>query len=75
MCAKRIDMIRQLDQKYGESRHSMGLAQGCGVFEMFASEMTGSWTILLTGLQGATCLMAAGEAFQVEPVKAVGNPT
>ena len=75
MCAKRTDMIRQLDEKYGESRHSMGLAQGRGVVEMFASEKTGSWTILLTSPQGTACLMAVGEAFQIEPVKAVGNPT
>jgi hypothetical protein len=53
----------------------MGLAQGRGVVEMFASEKTGSWTILLTSPQGTTCLMAAGEAFQIEPATAVGNPT
>lgn len=75
MCGKRIDMVRQLAEKYGESRRSLGLAGGNGIFELFASGSTGSWTILLTSPQGTACLMAAGEAFQIEPVKAVGNPT
>lgn len=75
MCGKRTDMVRQLGDKYGESRRSLGLAAGRGVVELYASEATGSWTILLTSPQGTACLMAAGEAFQIEPVKAVGNPT
>jgi hypothetical protein len=75
MCGKRIDMVRQLGEKYGESRRSMGLAGRRRVIELFASEVTGSWTILLTSPQGTACLMAAGEAFQVEPVRAVGSPT
>jgi hypothetical protein len=75
MCGKRTDMVRQLGEKYGESRRSMGLAGRRGVIELFASEATGSWTILLTSPQGTACLMAAGEAFRVEPVRAVGSPT
>ncbi len=52
----------------------MGLAEGRGVVELYASEETGSWTILMTRPQGIACLMAAGQAFQIEPVKAAGNP-
>jgi hypothetical protein len=74
LCGERTDMIRQLGEKYGESRRLVGLSGVRGVVEFFASEATGSWTILLTSPQGTACLMAAGEEFQVEPVKAVGNP-
>ena len=74
VCGKRTDMVRQLGEKYGESRRSLGLSGARGVVEIFASEATGSWTILLTSPQGTACLMAAGEAFQIVPVKAVGNP-
>lgn len=74
ICGKRGDMVRQLDEKYGETRQSMGLSEGQGVVELYASEETGSWTILLTSPQGTTCLMAAGEAYRAEPVKAAGNP-
>ncbi len=74
VCGKRVDIIRQLGEKYGETRRSMGLADGRGVVELYASEETGSWTILITSPQGTACLMAAGQAFQIEPVKAAGNP-
>ena len=74
VCGKRADIVRQLGEKYGETRRSMGLADGRGVVELYASEETGSWTILITSPQGIACLMAAGQAFQIEPVKAAGNP-
>ena len=74
VCGKRADIIRQLNERYGETRRSMGLAQGQGVVELYASEETGSWTILMTNPRGIACMMAAGQAFQIEPVKAAGNP-
>jgi hypothetical protein len=74
VCGKRADILRQLSEKYGETRRSMGLAQGQGVVELYASDETGSWTILMTNPQGVACMMAAGQAFQIEPVKAVGSP-
>ena len=74
VCGKRTDMIQQLGEKYGETRRSLGLAGARGVVELYASEETGSWTILLTSPQGTACMMAAGEAFQIEPVTAAGNP-
>jgi hypothetical protein len=74
VCGKRADMVRQLGEKYGETRRSMGLAEGQGVVELYASEETGTWTILMTSPQGTACMMAAGQAFQIEPVKAAGSP-
>ncbi len=74
VCGNRTDMVRQLGEKYGETRRSMGLAEDRGVVELYASEETGSWTILMTSPQGIACLMAAGQAFQIEPVKAAGSP-
>ena len=74
LCGKRADIVRQLGEKYGETRRSLGLADSRGIVELYASDETGSWTILLTNPQGTTCMMAAGEAFQIEPVKVVGNP-
>lgn len=68
VCGKRDDIVRQLEAKYGETRRSIGLQQGRGVVEVYASEMSGSWTILVTDPRGMSCLMAAGEAFEVEQV-------
>ena len=74
VCGKRTEIVRQLGEKYGETRRSMGLANGRGMVEIFASDETGSWTILITSPQGNACLMAAGDTWQPEPVLAVGNP-
>lgn len=75
VCGKRDDIIQQLKVKYGETRRTMGVQQGRGVVEMYASAETGSWTILVTDPRGMTCLMAAGEAFETDAVAEVDTPT
>jgi hypothetical protein len=74
VCGKRDAIIQQLEAKYGETRRSVGLQQGRGVVEIYASEKTGSWTILVTDPRGRSCLMAAGEAFQIEQVAEIDTP-
>ena len=74
VCGKRAEIVRQLGEKFGETRRSAGIAQGQGVVEIYASDETGSWTILITSPQGTACLLAAGEAFEAEPVRASGKP-
>lgn len=75
VCGKRTDIIDQLESKYGETRRSVGVQQGRGVVEVFASAKTGSWTILVTDPRGMSCLMAAGEAFELEAVAEADTPT
>ena len=75
VCGARGEIIAQLEKKYGETRRSVGLQQGRGVVEIYASKNTGSWTILVTDTRGKSCLMAAGEAFQVEEIAEVETPT
>jgi hypothetical protein len=75
ICGKRTDIARQLGEKYGETRRSLGVSGGQGVVELYASDETGSWTILITSPQGAACMMAAGQAFQIEPAVVAGSPT
>ena len=75
VCGKRNDIIQQLQKKYGETRRSVGVQQGRGVVEVYASKETGSWTILVTDPRGMSCLMAAGEAFEHETVAEVDTPT
>ena len=75
VCGKRADIITQLQRKYGETRHSVGVQQGRGVVEIFTSTKTGSWTILVTDARGMSCLMAAGEAFEIDDVATADTPT
>lgn len=64
VCGKRAEIIKQLESKYGETRQSLGLQQGRGIVEIYASDETGSWTILVTDPRGTSCLLAAGESFE-----------
>ena len=75
VCGKRDNIIKQLEAKYGETRRSLGVQQGRGVVEVYASTETGSWTILVTDPRGMSCLMAAGEAFEAEAVAKADTPT
>lgn len=68
VCGNRDNIISQLEKKYGETRQAMGLQQGRGLVEVFASEETGSWTITVTDARGTMCLMAAGKAFEADAI-------
>lgn len=65
-CAERNLIVDRLSTKYGETRQSAGLNQNNGMVEVFASDDTGTWTILVTMPNGMSCLMAAGKAWQGE---------
>ena len=64
VCGKRDAIVAQLERTYGETRRSVGVQQGRAVVEVYASDKTGSWTILVTDTDGRSCLMAAGDAFE-----------
>jgi hypothetical protein len=66
-CSAHASVVAQLAEKYGETRQSIGIAQGNAVIEVFASSATGTWTIIVTTPDGPTCLIAAGEAFEATP--------
>lgn len=63
-CAPRAQVVEKLAQKYGETRHSIGLGSNNAVMEVFASQETGTWTITVTTTAGMTCLVASGQAFE-----------
>lgn len=75
-CGARDAVVAQLGDKYGETRRGAGLSGPSAIFEIFASEQTGSWTLLRTGTNGLSCVIAVGEGWQSEPVPLtpVGDP-
>ncbi len=60
-CGERTAMVEQLSRTYGEARKGAGLAGQTALFEIWASDATGSWTILKTTPNGMACVVAAGE--------------
>lgn len=67
-CGERDRIVERLASKYGETRQSIGLNHNNGVLEVFASDETGTWTILITMPTGMACLLAAGESWDPAPV-------
>ncbi|MGB3147296.1 MAG: hypothetical protein WBA91_06005 [Paracoccaceae bacterium] len=63
-CASHADVVTRLEEAYGETRQSTGLGANNALFELFASDTTGTWTITMTMAGGLTCLMASGDNFQ-----------
>lgn len=74
-CGKRDVVIDRLASHYGETRRAMGLASGNGIIELYASEEDGTWTITVTRPDGITCLLGAGNAFEMtDSIAATGKP-
>ena len=63
-CGTRDSVIAKLGEKYGEVRRGAGLAGPTAIYEIWASEATGTWTILKTTAEGLTCVMAVGDGWQ-----------
>jgi hypothetical protein len=59
-CAPRDAVIERLTEKYAEQLTAGGLQSENTVLEVWTSENTGSFTVLLTYANGMTCIMASG---------------
>jgi hypothetical protein len=75
-CGARAAVVSKLGEKYGEVRRGGGLVGATAIFEVWASESTGTWTILKTTPDGLSCIMAVGEGWQDDDGTAtpVGSP-
>ena len=62
-CAPRESALAQLAEKWGETRRSVMLANG-RIFEVYAAEKSGTWTILRTTPDGFSCIVASGIAYE-----------
>ena len=63
-CGTRDSVVERLGEEYGEVRKGAGLSWPTAIYEIWASEATGTWTILKTTPDGWTCLVAVGDGWQ-----------
>lgn len=70
-CAQRAEMVKSLSDKYRESPTAIGQVNGDAVIEVFVSR-TGTWTILATGTDGQSCVVSAGENWELN-IAALGE--
>lgn len=74
-CGPREIMVTRLAEGYGETRQSVGIGSDNAMVEVFASDKTGSWSIVVTMPAGVSCLVASGQSFEevAEALPALGN--
>lgn len=63
LCGERQSMVSDLAEQFHEAPLATGLVDENAVLEIFVSAR-GSWTILATGTDGQSCVMAVGEGFE-----------
>ena len=60
LCDDREKIFNLLASEYGEELVGVEVIEGQGMLEMLASPTTGTWTIVLTKLNGISCVMGVG---------------
>lgn len=66
-CQTHTDIARALAQGFGETREAVGLASTGHLIEIFASADGDTWTLVLTDVDGTSCILAEGEAWVRSP--------
>ncbi len=74
VCGSYDRMQEKLIQRYEEARVGRGLAGSTTLFELWASEATGTWTILKVYTTGRACVMASGEGWESFEPEIPGAP-
>ena len=64
-CDGRDDLAAWLAEAFHEQRVGYGLAGTTLIVEVFASAR-GTWTMLMTDVSGRSCIVAAGEGWEIE---------
>ena len=63
-CAKHAAVVGKLDEVYGERLAGRGIVSPTVIFELYASEKSGTWTILRTDTTGMSCVMITGQVWE-----------
>src|SRR5687767_1517355 len=64
VCGPRSIVVQKLKSELGEKPEAAGLTHSGGVIEILASK-DGSWAVIMTAPNGLSCLLAAGEAWEL----------
>lgn len=75
VCAERAALLASLQREYSEAPKGAGLASNGSVIELLTSSDGKTWTLLVTQPDGTSCVMAAGEAWDLLPQVAEGRPS
>lgn len=65
-CGSHDKISQTLETQYGESVVARGLQSATRLFEVWRSDQTGTWTMLVVLPTGTACVMASGSAWLEE---------
>lgn len=68
-CSDRRELLDHLGAKYKEGTVATGLMADGRLLEVLAAEDGKTWSIILSTAQGTSCLVAAGESWQLMRLK------
>ena len=72
-CGPHAKMIKTLKGKYKEQPKGLGIVDSRKVVEVYVSK-SGSWTLVMTDLNGISCIVAAGHSWEDAPKIALVEP-
>jgi hypothetical protein len=73
ICADRESLVAALENEYGEQHRASGLQNARSMVEIWVSDETGTWTVLLTDPDGKSCVAASGGSWLEYPPVAVSE--
>jgi len=68
VCAKHAEFTKFLESQHQEVVSAIGLAGQGTLVEIFVSK-AGSWTLAATNTEGVTCMVMAGENFEMMEIR------
>jgi len=63
VCMAHKTLVSYLTEKFDESPRALGLVASRNVMEVYVSDK-GTWTIVMTTVQGVACIVAAGDTWE-----------
>jgi hypothetical protein len=70
VCGQRSDLLAALADQYHEEPVGIGLASNGGLIELLTDEAGKTWTLIITAPNGSSCVLAEGQDWQHQPMRA-----
>lgn len=67
ICAPSAELTDRLEHQFGESLRAQGLRDRETMLEVWSSDRTGRWTLVMSYASGQSCIVAMGEHWDQIP--------
>ena len=67
ICAPSAELTDRLERQFGESLRAQGLRDHETMLEVWSSDRTGRWTLVMSYASGRSCIVAMGEHWDQIP--------